>query len=71
MTVREFLAVAYALLVEEYQRIGTDLLTAIEKVDASLGLREAPAGVPVTASVAGNDAALAELQQMMGGRNKR
>ncbi len=74
MTVRDFISAAYAVFVGEYQRIGTDLQTAVEKLEASLGLRAAPAGVPITEaapSVADNDRALAELTQAMGGRKRR
>ena len=34
MTLRRFIDVAFAILVEEYQRLGTDLLTALERVGA-------------------------------------
>jgi len=34
MSLRRFIDVGFAILVEEYQRLGTDLLTAIEKVGA-------------------------------------
>jgi hypothetical protein len=34
MTLRRFIDVAFAILVEEYQRLGVDLLSAIEKVTA-------------------------------------
>lgn len=34
MTLRRFIDVAFAILVEEYQRLGVDLLTAIDKVGA-------------------------------------
>jgi hypothetical protein len=73
MTVRDFLNAAYTLLVGEYQRIGTDLLSAVEKVDASLGLGPDPAmvgaGAPVVTS-ADNDQALVELGKLMGGRKR-
>lgn len=36
MSLRRFLNVAYAILVEEYQRMGIDLISALEKV-ADLG----------------------------------
>ena len=32
MSLRRFLNVAYAILVEEYQRLGIDLISALEKV---------------------------------------
>lgn len=34
MTLRRFIDVAFAILVAEYQRLGIDLLSAIEKVGA-------------------------------------
>lgn len=34
MTLRRFIDVAFAILVEEYQRLGVDLLSAIDKVGA-------------------------------------
>lgn len=34
MTLRRFIDVAFAVLVEEYQRLGVDLLSAIDKVSA-------------------------------------
>ena len=34
ITLRRFIDVAFAILVEEYQRLGTDLLTALERVGA-------------------------------------
>lgn len=34
MNLRRFIDVAYAILVEEYQRLGSDLLSALEKVSA-------------------------------------
>lgn len=40
LTLRRFVDAAAALLVEEYQRLGTDLLSACEKV-AALGTRPA------------------------------
>ena len=69
MHLRHFLDAAYAILVDEYQRLGTDLLTSIERVNESIGLVAKPElavveGVP---SDADNDRALAELAKMMGG----
>jgi hypothetical protein len=32
MSLRRFLNVAYAILIEEYQRVGIDLISAIEKM---------------------------------------
>ena len=73
MTMRHFLACAYAMLVDEYQRIGIDLLSALEKVNNSLGLSALSHEQSVEASdekvptAADNTQPLAELQQMMGG----
>lgn len=67
MSLRRFLDCAYAMLVEEYTRLGTDLLTAIERVDESLGLRESKPGEARKLGPSDNDRALAELKQMMGG----
>jgi hypothetical protein len=53
MTLRRFVDVAFAILVEEYQRLGVDLLTAIDRVNALGGpdIREdgTPAPDPVRA----------------------
>ena len=69
MSLRRFLDCAYAMLVEEYQRIGSDLLTAIEKVNESIGLTvETTATAPVerVPTARDNERALAELGKMMG-----
>lgn len=66
---------AYAVVVEAYRDLGTDLVSAIEKANASIGLSaaepapndtggEAPERVPTAAE---NDAALRELEKMMQG----
>lgn len=69
-----FLAAAYALLVEAYERIGAggmDLPSAVQTANESIGL-----AVPVEDGVvvldsqptaADNDRAMAELQRMMSG----
>lgn len=70
MNLKHFLDCAYAMLVEEYQRVGTDLLTAIEKVNESLGLAViAPEAVVAeqVPSARENDRALAELKKLVGG----
>ena len=69
MDLRQFLNAAYALLVEEYQRLGMDLLTAIEKVAESIGLTipEPAVATEKIPTAADNDRALAELKKMMGG----
>lgn len=61
MTLRRFIDVGFAILVEEYQRLGVDLLSAIEKVGA-LG------GDPVDAAPKiDNKQSLDQLMAMMGG----
>ena len=69
MTLRSFLSAAYAVLVDEYQRIGKDILTAVEDVNRSIGLLPAVEGEPLPAgpSAADNDRALAELENLMRG----
>jgi hypothetical protein len=65
MSLRRFLDCAYAALVEQWQGIGRDLLTAVEQVNESLGLG-APGEQPKP-TVTDNDRALKELQAMMAG----
>jgi hypothetical protein len=71
MTLRRFLDVAYALLVEEYQRLGLPLLTALEKVE---GLRartvresETPEDRSESATARQNEESLQQLNRMMAG----
>jgi hypothetical protein len=40
MSLRRFIDVGFAILVDEYQRLGVDLLSAIDKV-AALGMPDA------------------------------
>ena len=72
MTLRTFLNAAYAVLVAEYQRIGKDILTAVEEVNQSIGLTPVTDGptVPSGPSAADNDRALAELNKLMAGVKK-
>ncbi len=65
MNLRRFIGVAYACLVEEYQRLGTDLLSAIDKVGA-LGREGEDATEPLQAA-ADNAQSIAQLQAMMAG----
>ena len=76
MSLRRFLDCAYAILVEEYQRLGIDLLTAVEKLgDFAKGTRKTdgatPSQEPVEPTersiVQQNQSAMAELQKMMQG----
>lgn len=73
LSLRQFLDCAYAILVEEYQRLGIDLLTAIEKLGnfAAGFVEESEQTLPEEPSeravVAQNQAAMAELEKLMGG----
>ena len=64
MTLRQFLDAAYALLVEEAQRLGIDLITALETHSkwAARSLLEA-----VNETSIQNQRALAELEKLMSG----
>ncbi len=63
LTLRRFIDVAFAILVEEYQRLGVDLVSAIDKVSALGG-----SGEPEPEKVAaGNAASMNKLMGMMGG----
>lgn len=68
MSLRRFLNVAYAILVEEYQRLGVDLISALEKV-ADLGsAKESRTARAVPKAVAAsNEASMNLLQGMLGG----
>lgn len=63
MSLRRFIDVGFAILVEEYQRLGTDLLTAIEKVGALGG---EPEPVPEMTAV-DNAKSMEQLMGMLGG----
>lgn len=65
MTLRRFVDVAFAILVEEYQRLGVDLLSAIEKVGALGG--ETSAEPPAEKVAADNAQSMATLMGMLGG----
>jgi hypothetical protein len=62
MTLRRFIDVGFAILVEEYQRLGVDLLSAIEKVGALGGgeVESEPARIDNAQSVS-------QLMAMLGG----
>jgi hypothetical protein len=66
MTLRRFIDVAFAILVEEYQRLGTDLLTAIDKVGL-LGMPDSEDNVAPTPTAVDNARAMDQLMGMMGG----
>lgn len=61
MTLRRFVDVAFAILVEEYQRLGVDLLSAIDKVSA-LG-----SGAEPEAERIDNKQSINQIMAMMGG----
>lgn len=64
LTLRRFIDVAFAILVEEYQRLGTDLLTAIEKVSALGGADPEEAKVETAVD---NAKSMDALMGMLGG----
>lgn len=63
MTLRRFIDVAFAILVEEYTRLGTDLLTAIDRVGA-LGMPDEPEPARVAEK---NAQSMDALMAMLGG----
>ncbi len=64
MTLRRFIDVAFAILVQEYTRLGTDLLSAIEKVGALGSSEPAEPEVPTPVD---NARAMEGLMGMLGG----
>ncbi len=64
MNLRRFIDVAFAILVAEYQRLGTDLLTAIDKVSALGSSEPAEAAVPAAVD---NAKSMEALMGMLGG----
>ncbi len=69
MTLRQFLDAGYALLVEEYQRLGTPLMEALEKLQPMAAQVRKPDDVSVSEAVivSENEASMRKLAQMMGG----
>ena len=63
LNLRRFIDVAFAILVEEYQRLGVDLLSAIEKVSA-LGGEPEPEVDEVAVQ---NQQSMETLMAMLGG----
>lgn len=62
MTLRRFIDVAFAILVEEYQRLGVDLLSAIDRVSAlGVGMVE-----PEPERI-DNKQSISQIMAMMGG----
>ena len=66
MTLRHFLDAAYVLLVEEYQRIGTNLMDAIDKT-GEFRASSKPEEAETANEAARNEASLRQLEQMMAG----
>lgn len=73
MTLPRFLDCSYTLLFDEYQRMGHDILTAMEKLaDWAPGKTvDTPIVVKQEALVSKNDQALAELTSMLAGVRKK
>jgi hypothetical protein len=70
MSLRRFLNVAFAILVEEYQRMGVDLISALEKVaEWSEGAVAKPvsAASPPAQSPSQNQQSMAMLEGMLAG----
>jgi hypothetical protein len=71
MTLRQFLDAGYALLVEEYQRLGMGLTEALQELESLRAHVRRPEGeaapVPEAEVVRQNEASLKQLQMMMGG----
>ncbi len=65
MSVRAFLCAAYALLVETWEKLSPDLLTAINTVNKTIGLPSTDEPDGDVPSPADNQAALAALEKMV------
>ena len=70
MTLRRYLDVAYAIFVEEYQRLGMNLMDALEKTESMRARKIENNGVsagPSEAEIARrNEASLQELNKLLG-----
>jgi hypothetical protein len=64
MTLRRFIDVGFAVLVGEYQRLGVDLISAIEKVSALGGDPDEPA---VEARAVDNAASMQLMMSQLAG----
>jgi hypothetical protein len=62
MDLRGFLDAAYALFIEEWQRIGVPLLEALEKMP---GMKQGATKSDTPTQTVSNDRALAQLQSIM------
>jgi hypothetical protein len=69
MTLRRFLDAAFALMVEEYQRLGSPLIETLEQLgEYRARSSEAPSVEKVEQDIARrNEESLRQLQQLMGG----
>jgi hypothetical protein len=68
LTMRGFIDVAYTMLVEEYQRLGIDLVSAIEKVsDLGMSQREIQERKTPPPDRVDNDQSMKMLTAMMAG----
>jgi hypothetical protein len=68
MTLRRFIDAGYTILVEEYQRLGIDLVSALEKVsDLGLTQREVQERAVPPPDRVDNDQSMKMLTAMMAG----
>lgn len=66
VTLRGFIDAAASLLVDEYRRLGIDLLSALAKVGL-LGMSDAPTAAAAVPDVVDNQQSMTQLMGMMGG----
>ena len=71
LSLRDYLNAGFALAVEAHVRTGADVITATNRIEATMGLAELEepelSDNGNVSSASDNDAALAELQKMMSG----
>lgn len=67
MSLRRFLNVAYAILVEEYQRLGVDLISTLEKLSEWGESKEPDRAQPSRSTATQNQQSYNMLGQMMSG----
>jgi len=65
MSLRSFIDVSFTILVQEYQRLGVDLLSAIDKVGMLGVVPEAE--VEAESQAVGNQQSMQQLMAMMAG----
>jgi hypothetical protein len=63
MTFPRFLDCAFVLLVEDYQRIGLDIMSAFSRLHEKIQPSEE--GVPVQSTVVDNQRSMSELQNLL------